>query len=329
MKVLQNVSVNNKEMSCVHIFILAMSIRLAKPNFAGLLALKGETVELPDTVAQYLYDNAPMPYEIISRLEKRIDECKLQAQEHAKHLFTLESEKSEIDEQPGQAPKDSSNKDFENAGFSGFNLWKLTKLPNNLEPAHLWDLVLKLQNFKGVNAQVLKKLFFSEASLAILQDSFWWWFLHKFQPDQDEQDHFFDRISDSYVALLWSIPNYIKDTFLQMYPDCLSQAIYITFCEAFPQTCHRFNDQFKDELMDLIFLWIRGFKPQKFAWKNWKCPSTEKPKKPTAEKEPSPQTSSLIKLQPRRTASRSQSGSSSRSSQDQDQDQEQEQERKS
>ncbi|XP_026532921.1 protein FAM227B [Notechis scutatus] len=283
-----------------------------------------------DTVAQYLYDNAPMPYEIISRLEKRIDECKLQVQEHAKHVFTLESEK---DEQPGEdevtsspesqdtskkkikievkfpteAPKDSSNKDFENAGFSGFNLWKLTKLPNNLEPAHLWDLVLKVQNFKGVNTQVLKKLFFSEASLAILQDSFWWWFLHKFQPDQDEQDHFFDRISDSYVALLWSIPNYIKDAFLQMYPDCLSQAIYITFCEAFPQSYHRFNDQFKDELMDLIFLWIRGFKPQRFAWKNWKCPSMEKPRKSTAEKEPSSQISSFIKLQPRRTASRSRS----------------------
>ncbi|XP_070809798.1 protein FAM227B [Pituophis catenifer annectens] len=293
-----------------------------------------------DTVARYLYDNAPMPYEIISRLEKRIDECKLQVQEHAKHIFTLESEKSEIDEEPGQvdvtsspesqdaskkkikmevkfpteAAKDSSSKDLENFSFSGFNLWKLTKLPNNLEPAHLWDSVLKLQIFKGVNTQVLKQLFISDASLAILQDSFWWWFLHKFQPDQDEQDHFFDRISDSYVMLLWSIPSFIKDAFLQMYPDCLSQAIYITFCEAFPEAYHRFNDQFKDELMDLIFLWIRGFKPQKFAWKNWKCLSMEKPRKSIVEKDSFSPISSHMKLQPRsRTTSRSWSWSRSSS----------------
>ncbi|XP_032089028.1 protein FAM227B [Thamnophis elegans] len=295
-----------------------------------------------DTVAQYLYDNAPMPYEIISRLEKRIDECKLQVQEHAKQIFTLKSEKSEIDEQPGQAdvtsspesqdaskkkikiemkfpteaPKDTSSKDLENFSFSGFNLWKFTKLPNNLEPAQLWDLVLKLQIFKGTNTQVLKQLFFSEASLAILQDSFWWWFLHKYQPDQEEQDHFFDRIADSYVMLLWSIPSYIKDVFLQMYPDCLSQAIYITFCEAFPQACHRFNDQFKEELMDLIFLWIRGFKPQKFAWKNWKCPSTEKPRKSIVEKDSASQPSSempkRISISWSKSSSRSESTSITR-----------------
>ncbi|XP_039214679.1 protein FAM227B isoform X2 [Crotalus tigris] len=295
-----------------------------------------------DTVARYLYDNAPMPHEIISRLEKRIDECKLQVQEHAKHIFTLESEKSEMDEQPGQldvtsspesqdiskkktkiemkfpteAPQESRNKELENFSFPEFNLWKLTKLPNNLEPAHMWDSVLKVHIFKGVNTKVLKQLFFSEASLAILQDSFWWWFLHKFQPDQEEQDHFFDRISDSYVTLLWSIPSYIKDAFLQMYPDCLSQAIYITFCEAFPQSCHRFDDQFKDELMDLIFQWIRGFKPQKFAWKNWKCPSTEKPRKSIVEKDSFSEISSHMKPQPRRrttSRSRSRSRSSSRS----------------
>ncbi|XP_070619337.1 protein FAM227B isoform X2 [Erythrolamprus reginae] len=280
-----------------------------------------------DTVAKYLYDNAPLPYDIISTLEKRIEECKLQVQEHAKNVFTLEQETLEIDQQPGQvdvtsspesqdaakkkmimelkfptaAAKESSGKDLENFSFSGFHLWRLTRLPNKLEPAHLWDLVLKLQVLKSVNTPVLKQLFFSEASLAILQDCFWWWFLHKYQPDQDEQDHFFDRIADSYVTLLWSIPNYIKDDFLQMYPDYLSQAIYMTFCEAFPQASHRFTDQFKDELMDLIFLWIRGFKPPKFAWKNWKCPSMEKPRKSIVEKKDSfTHMSSDTSIEPRR-----------------------------
>ncbi|KAM6425850.1 protein FAM227B isoform 2-T2 [Liasis olivaceus] len=287
-----------------------------------------------DTVTQYLYDNAPLPSEIISSLEKKIDECKIQVEEHAKHVFTLESEKSEIDEQPEQvdeapspesqgilkkkkkevkfptdAVQDSNDKNLENYSFPGFNLRKLTKLPNNLEPAQLWDMVLKIQIFKGVNIKVLKQLFISEASLAILQDCFWWWFLHKFKPDQDEQDHFFDRISDSYVTLLWSIPNYIKDAFLQMYPDCLSQAIYVTFCEAFPQSFNRFDDQFKDELMDLVFQWIRGFKPQRFAWKKWHFWWMETPRDLKIERDSFCQMSSQINLEPRR---RSRSRSRSR-----------------
>ncbi|XP_042330732.1 protein FAM227B isoform X2 [Sceloporus undulatus] len=246
------------------------------------------------TLTKYLRDNVPLVTETISNLEKRVQECKIKVDEHVKYTFALESGQSEIDNQGLSVPKedtftepqdirrnkklkvaadiiqDTNCKTVENFKFPGFNVQKLTKLPNNLEPARLWDSVLKVQTFKGVNVKVLKKLFFSEASLAILQDCFWWWFLHKFKPDEDEQDHFFDRISDSFVALLLSTPNYIKDPFFQMYPDCLSQTIYVSFCEAFPESYRHFNDEFKEELMDLVFQWIRGFKPRKFAWKEWK-----------------------------------------------------------
>ncbi|XP_053129023.1 protein FAM227B isoform X3 [Hemicordylus capensis] len=250
-------------------------------------------------ITQYLYDNAPLPTEILSSLGERIDECKMKVYEHAKHIFALERSQEEIDdhqvsflEQAADtsvsdskgtlirekkkkvkiavdALQDSSCKTVENYKFSGFKLQKLTELPNHLEPAQLWDSVLKVQTFRGANVKVLKKLFLSEASLAILQDCFWWLFLQRFKPDQGEQDRLFDRISDSFVALLMSTPSYIKDYFFQMYPDCLSQAIYVTFCEAFPESSNSFEDEFKDELTDLIFQWIRGFKPQKFAWKKW------------------------------------------------------------
>ncbi|KAJ7311027.1 hypothetical protein JRQ81_006623, partial [Phrynocephalus forsythii] len=248
-----------------------------------------------DTIVKYLYDKAPLATDTISHLENRIDECKIKAHEHAKHIFSLESKNSVVDDQrvpildqgetsaseaqevrrkkkikiAAEAVPDSNCKTVENFRFPGFKLRNLTKLPNHLEPAQLWDSVLKTQAIRGANVKILKKLFISEASLAILQDCFWWWFLHKFKPDQKEQNHFFDRISDSFVALLLSTPSYIKDPFFQMYPDCLSQAIYITFCEAFPESWSRFDDQFKDELMDLVFQWIRGFKPRKFAWKEW------------------------------------------------------------
>ncbi|XP_077774924.1 protein FAM227B isoform X4 [Podarcis muralis] len=241
-----------------------------------------------ETITKFLHDNAPISTKIISDLEKRMDECKMRVHEHADVILYLESKESEKDDQEGvfieqdtclsestsslprkkkkkkkvQIAADTidhtSSKRVENYKFPGFKPMKVMKLPNHLEPAQLWDSVLKVQTFKGVDTKILKKLFISEASLAILQDCFWWWFLHKFKPDQAEQDHLFDRISDSFVALLLSTPSFIKDPFFQMYPDCLSQAIYVTFCEAFPESRLRFTDEFKEELMDLVFQWIRG-----------------------------------------------------------------------
>ncbi|KAK9393991.1 hypothetical protein NXF25_015654 [Crotalus adamanteus] len=67
----------------------------------------------------------------------------------------------------------------------------------------------------------------------------------------------FDEFLACFNLFPTEAPQESRNKELEMYPDCLSQAIYITFCEAFPQSCHRFDDQFKDELMDLIFQWIR------------------------------------------------------------------------
>ncbi|XP_015267264.1 PREDICTED: protein FAM227B, partial [Gekko japonicus] len=220
-----------------------------------------------DNIAKYLYDNVPLSTEKLSNLEEKVEECKIKVHEHAKkivHLEGSEEGKEQYFLEQAVEPSAAVSKDFlvmtkkkkKNYKFPGFQSHHLTDLPCQLEAAQLWDSVLKVQTFKhGLNLKVLKKLFLSEASIALLQDCFWWWFLQKFKPDQGEQDHLFDRISDSFVALLLSTPNYIKDPFFQMYPDCLSQAIYLTFYEAFPNS--HFGDEFKDELMDLIFQWIR------------------------------------------------------------------------
>ncbi|XP_060115953.1 protein FAM227B [Heteronotia binoei] len=246
-----------------------------------------------DKITKYLYDNVPLITENLSNLEEKVKECKIRVHEHAKKIVDLEcseEEKSQSFLKQGVEPSagflgtKKKKKKVKNCKFPGFQSRHLTDLPCQLEAVQLWDLVLKVQTFKqGLNVKVLKKLFLSEASIALLQDCFWWWFLQKFKPDQGEQDHLFDRISDSFVALLLSTPNYIKDPFFQIYPDCLSQAIYVTFCEAFPKS--RFGDEFKDELMDLIFQWMRGFKPQKFAWKKWKLGCLEKPKTHTTRRD--------------------------------------------
>uniref|UniRef100_A0A4W2FX34 Family with sequence similarity 227 member B n=1 Tax=Bos indicus x Bos taurus TaxID=30522 RepID=A0A4W2FX34_BOBOX len=128
----------------------------------------------------------------------------------------------------------------------------------------------KEKKIMGKVFKIWRTHFLSEASLALLHDCFWWWFLHKFKPDRENQACLFDRISESYVSLFMSIPLSRKDTFFQVYPDCLAQAIYATFQEAFPESSNLFNDEFKEDLGDNIFLWLSGLPPQKGFWTHWK-----------------------------------------------------------
>ncbi|XP_074863328.1 protein FAM227B [Carettochelys insculpta] len=260
-----------------------------------------------DAISKCLYENAPLQINLISDLEKRINECTTELKEHAEKIFSFQqrptkedghrvslqqttdiqlTDSEEISAQTGQMritkidkyiTEESSRKNVKNYRYPGFKLKQLTELPRHLEAAKLWDLVIKDYNFRGEAFKVWKKLFLSEASIAVLQDCFWWWFLQKFQPNQEDQDHLFDRISDSFVSLFLCVPSDTKDAFFQVYPDCLSQVIYATFCEAFPESSNFFDDAFKDGLVDLIFQWISGLKPQKFAWKKWNLNCLKKP----------------------------------------------------
>ncbi|KAM7103512.1 LOW QUALITY PROTEIN: protein FAM227B [Ciconia maguari] len=92
----------------------------------------------------------------------------------------------------------------------------------HLEAPKLWDLVIKAQHF---------------------------------QPNQEDQDHLFDRIADLWGHFLL-VPRDAKDAFFQVYPECLSQVIYVAFYEAFPESIKCFDNDFKGGLVDLIFQWI-------------------------------------------------------------------------
>ncbi|EAW77372.1 chromosome 15 open reading frame 33, isoform CRA_d [Homo sapiens] len=48
------------------------------------------------------------------------------------------------------------------------------------EPPKSIEEFLKFQNWERV-FKIWKTHFLSEASIALLHDSFWWWFLHKFR----------------------------------------------------------------------------------------------------------------------------------------------------
>ncbi|XP_034757827.1 protein FAM227B-like [Acipenser ruthenus] len=86
---------------------------------------------------------------------------------------------------------------------------------------------------KAAFLKIWKTFFLSEASVAVFKDGFWWYFLHKFK----------------------------------VYADCLAQAIFSAFYEAFSMSHNHFGDDFKTELTDLICLWVSGIKPLPFIWK--------------------------------------------------------------
>lgn len=44
----------------------------------------------------------------------------------------------------------------------------------------------------------------------------------------------------------------------QRYPDVIAQAVYCTFCTAFPTSYKQFGDEFKESLIQIIHEWIAG-----------------------------------------------------------------------
>ncbi|KAM6202478.1 protein FAM227B [Rhynchocyon petersi] len=129
-----------------------------------------------------------------------------------------------------------TKKNIEGCSFSGFKANELTQLPRHLDAEQIFLFILKAHDFDERIFKLWKTHFLSEASIALLHDSFWWWFLYKFK----------------------------------VYPDCLAQAIYATFQEAFPESSDLFNDEFKEDLGNTIFLWLSGLKPPKGFSAHWK-----------------------------------------------------------
>ncbi|KAL2790512.1 protein FAM227B isoform 1, partial [Daubentonia madagascariensis] len=240
------------------------------------------------SIYTHLWENVPRIYEAIIIMESRLKECSLLLQNHASKIFEWKTmvsgpssygklekystflKKNHKKKKIMLSDEMETEKNIEGCNFTGFKANELTQLPRHLDAERIYLFILKAHTFDERVFKIWKTHFLSEASIALLHDSFWWWFLHKFKPDRENQDCLFDRISESYVTLFMSIPLSRKDAFFQVYPDCLAQAIYATFLEAFPESSHLFNDEFKEDLGNNIFLWLSGLKPQKGFWTHWK-----------------------------------------------------------
>ncbi|XP_063432052.1 protein FAM227B-like isoform X3 [Mytilus trossulus] len=156
--------------------------------------------------------------------------------------------------------------------FPGFRHGELVELPAQIESLPILHKITKAQDFNPGFKKFWKKLFLSEASVAVLQDTFWWIFLNKFDEGRNTTDNkslLYDRIADSYVALFTSIHNDVKDKFLGVYPNCLAQAVYLIYRQAFPESSNKLADEFKQELCNTVFEWITGIKAPGQIFNKW------------------------------------------------------------
>jgi len=166
--------------------------------------------------------------------------------------------------------------------FPGFDPGELTPLPGGLSAPEIFDKVVKASvslNTKPNYRPEFERFFFSQMSQSILLDIFWYIFVEKFQENDIIQAKLFNRVSHNYVKLtMYSTDNpAYKDTFFKDYPRLMSQAVYASFCYAFPDSYRQFGEKFKDDINNLVYGWMAGLNPAPRCWMAWDMVHLEPP----------------------------------------------------
>ncbi|KAI8482201.1 hypothetical protein Bbelb_400890, partial [Branchiostoma belcheri] len=252
---------------------------------------------------------------LLDQFEQKLDELEIKLDQYAQHILDDDHRPSRLAEGLFHTPSDvfltevveknaavqthhsrrrkkkqtlaeamqaSRSKSIQYASFPGFRAAELLDLPQQLEAPQVMDRVTKAQDFNPGFKKLWKKLFLSEASVAVMQDTFWWYFLEKFEKNRPEdQDRLFNRIADSFVALFMSVHPDVRDKYFKVYADCLAQSIYAAFAEAFPESQDKFDERFIKDLINIISEWISGTRPPPESWRKWNLKRL-RPKSPTA-----------------------------------------------
>ncbi|XP_041465237.1 protein FAM227B-like isoform X2 [Lytechinus variegatus] len=275
----------------------------------GLLGTHAEIVEA-------LSEYASFPIHILDNLEAKVDRLQERLDLYATQVVTDDGRSSRLQNELFHSPaavmqraansdmvkahrvqeKDNSTelralilgskaRSLEVMSYPGFNKNELTELPHGLEAPQILDRVTRAQDFNAGFNKFWKKLFLSEASVAVMQDMFWWFFIDKYEPKREEEKKkIFNRIADSFVALFVSVNPEIKDKFFVVYADCLAQAIFAAYWEAFIDSHHQLGDRFKQNIASICSELTAGVKPKPLSWKHWDVKRLQ-PKSMNKEKE--------------------------------------------
>lgn len=260
-----------------------------------------------EDIAAILRESAPLGLHMLEDLENRLDQLEDKLRFYADQVVTEEKKLQKEEDIPygvsrafitqmaesdavkshhsarGRKTMDlvetmieTRKKSMDYCQFPGFRHGELIELPGQLESPPILHRVTKAQNFNPGFRKFWKKLFLSEASVAVMQDTFWWFFLNRFDPKNvDERNLLYDRIADSFVGLFASIHKDVKDKFLSVYPDCLAQAIYMAYWTAFPESHAKMDETFKQDLLNVVHEWVTGLKPVPGTWRTWNIQKME------------------------------------------------------
>ncbi|XP_044841247.1 protein FAM227A isoform X3 [Mauremys mutica] len=160
------------------------------------------------------------------------------------------------------------NKLVELYQYPGYNEHEPTPLPNGTELAEVIEKVVCAQR-KSASGKMLQKFLTTPVSQAILLDSFWWFFLHLYQPNREIQGRLFDRIAKNYAALLFDCHRFrYQNALIKVFPSLLSQTLYTCFCSSFPRSWFN-THEFKSQLCNVLSEWMAGTLPVPGSYSNW------------------------------------------------------------
>lgn len=166
-------------------------------------------------------------------------------------------------------------------------------LPQKIETLAILKLVtsaIKITEKPGLMKE-WRVFFFSRASRHILHDLFWWFFLKRFQKPPQESlvfvyerelrektSQLFSRIASTYTRLLNNTFSLVhREKLLLRYPQAVAQAVYASYCHAFPVSWRRYDTKFKQDVLQTVQLWMTGTKPVIRHWLNWDYSKLEPP----------------------------------------------------
>ncbi|XP_069509070.1 protein FAM227A [Ambystoma mexicanum] len=183
----------------------------------------------------------------------------------AKHLLSKKSSKKKLMAAPLLV---------EMYRFPGFLEDGLSLMPNRTAMSAIIKNVVaahSVAHYKFCSPRDIYQFLSKPTVHDIVVDSFWWIFLHKYQPDPDSQALLFDRIAEKYVDLLHQCNNGNRwNAFMTDFPNVLSQMIYTMFCFSFPDSVVKFRtSEFRTFLCNTIWEWIAGLRPSPNISNNW------------------------------------------------------------
>jgi len=156
-------------------------------------------------------------------------------------------------------------------------------LPSGLRNDQIVEIVLLAQKdltTKRSYAERLKRMLLSNECEKILKNAFWWFYIDLFKSGMGlrvQADVLYNQASNNFALLVMKQlsdsnlgpPTTSLDNFMQRYSSLLAQMVYSIFCWAYPQSQPKFDDSFREQILQTCTRWICGIQLSPGKAKNW------------------------------------------------------------